>query len=495
VNIDEGEPERLTNSSAGDADPCFSPDGTKIVFVSGRDGNQEIYVMNADGSEQKRLTTDKYPAFPMYDDSPSWSPDGRKIVFCSERGVGQSNIFVMNADGSEQKSLTYGIDLDREPVWSPFMSSTAKEELKEEDTPLTELVIQEQSPKPDSLGVEPRIRLIQKFPPGKYRLEVIQTMTVKGILTAESSRVKTSESQEKWWYEIDASEPDASGQTTCIATFKRIISSDSEGSSYDTDDPYSLSPYDFEQIIRKIMVNKQYIFKLGQDGSIVSVEGLDRLWDSISNEVSREVAKLDPMNARRAAQVGRQVVQQLKQEADALGDKDYIKSLFELVYDIMPDQPVGVGAVWHKVTSENIPLFGAAEHSDEFTLREIEQNAGMRIAHITCVGSIRQEQGKKTQLGPVSMTINNAHSKRKGEIQLNVDTGLVISSRDEFDGVMEASMIISGKNVDADAQMSFMTETTTKPIINDWESRESLPESILQEPAKESTSLIEPIVK
>ena len=68
-------------STPGDVQtPAWSPDGRKLAFVSGRDGNAEIYVMNADGSEQENLTRQ-----PANDSHPSWSPDGRKIAFVSRR--------------------------------------------------------------------------------------------------------------------------------------------------------------------------------------------------------------------------------------------------------------------------------------------------------------------------------------------------------------------------------------------------------------------------
>ena len=80
--------------------PAWSPDGRQIAFVSDRDGNWEIYVMNADGSSQTNLTND------LPDDTgPVWSPDGRQIafVFCRD---GSYEIYVMNADGSGQTRLT-----------------------------------------------------------------------------------------------------------------------------------------------------------------------------------------------------------------------------------------------------------------------------------------------------------------------------------------------------------------------------------------------------
>ena len=77
-------------------EPVWSPDGHQIAFVSAPDRSQEIYVMNADGSPQTRLTNN------LADDySPAWSPDGRQIAFISDRD-GNNEIYVMNADGSGQ---------------------------------------------------------------------------------------------------------------------------------------------------------------------------------------------------------------------------------------------------------------------------------------------------------------------------------------------------------------------------------------------------------
>ncbi|HKU49418.1 MAG TPA: DPP IV N-terminal domain-containing protein, partial [Nitrososphaera sp.] len=85
----------------------------KIAFVSDRDGNLEIYTMDSDGSNQKRLTNNA-----AADDFPSWSPDGSKIAFASSRD-GNNEIYVMNADGTNQVRLTNDAASDTEPTWSP----------------------------------------------------------------------------------------------------------------------------------------------------------------------------------------------------------------------------------------------------------------------------------------------------------------------------------------------------------------------------------------
>ena len=119
MNADGSSQTRLTNNPAYDGDPAWSPDGSRITFQSNRDGNYEIYVMNADGSGQARLTTN-----PAHDSWPAWSPDGSKIAFRSNRD-GNFEIYVMNADGSGQTRLTNNPALDEGPAWSPDGSKIA----------------------------------------------------------------------------------------------------------------------------------------------------------------------------------------------------------------------------------------------------------------------------------------------------------------------------------------------------------------------------------
>jgi Tol biopolymer transport system component len=83
-----------------DSYPFWSPDGQSIVFESNRAGNHDIWVMNADGSDVRRLTD-----HPALDETPVFSPDGGRIVFASER-EGELDVFSMRADGSDLVNLT-----------------------------------------------------------------------------------------------------------------------------------------------------------------------------------------------------------------------------------------------------------------------------------------------------------------------------------------------------------------------------------------------------
>jgi len=111
----------LTSGGWIDHSPSWSPDGRRIAFTSDRDGNFEIYVMDADGNNQIRLTNDTAGDF-----SPTWSPGSRRIAFSSERdreyqpGHGRATaLYTMNADGSGQIAITSAGAQDRQPAWSP----------------------------------------------------------------------------------------------------------------------------------------------------------------------------------------------------------------------------------------------------------------------------------------------------------------------------------------------------------------------------------------
>ena len=85
----------------------------QIAFTSTRDGNPEIYVMDADGNNQIRLTRHREE-----DKMPSWSPNGKKIAFVSMRNSGRNQIYVMDSNGENVRRITQGI-FDLNPAWSP----------------------------------------------------------------------------------------------------------------------------------------------------------------------------------------------------------------------------------------------------------------------------------------------------------------------------------------------------------------------------------------
>lgn len=102
-------------TSKGDnANPAFSPDGKHIVFESDRGGDDEVWVMKANGKDARALTKNK-----IDEEEPEWSPDGDQIVFGSDRSGGDSEIVVMDANGKNEKLVTRNGSEESEPDFSP----------------------------------------------------------------------------------------------------------------------------------------------------------------------------------------------------------------------------------------------------------------------------------------------------------------------------------------------------------------------------------------
>ena len=115
----DGSVQLLTASLGQDDWPAWSPDGRKIAFESAHGSspdsiNFDVFVMNVDGTGVTPLTADT-----AFDGQPAWSPDGTKIAFVSTRDGGYAHIFTMNATGDGVQQLTTGQWFDAQPAWSP----------------------------------------------------------------------------------------------------------------------------------------------------------------------------------------------------------------------------------------------------------------------------------------------------------------------------------------------------------------------------------------
>ena len=104
---------RLTHHPAEDRAPAWSPDGTKLLFTSDRDGNRSVYLVDADGSNLERITSldniDRYPA---------WSPDGERVVFQSERN-GDGALWILELASRNETTLIGDSSPELTPDWSP----------------------------------------------------------------------------------------------------------------------------------------------------------------------------------------------------------------------------------------------------------------------------------------------------------------------------------------------------------------------------------------
>jgi TolB protein len=116
----QGDWTNLTNHPGVDNWPEWSPDGARVLFQSNRAGNLDVWVMNADGTDPVQLTRDPEPDY-----LPAWSPDGARITFTSWRRESDDekrapHIYIMNADGTGQRRLvTESLETSAGAAWSP----------------------------------------------------------------------------------------------------------------------------------------------------------------------------------------------------------------------------------------------------------------------------------------------------------------------------------------------------------------------------------------
>ncbi len=120
MRIDGTDLKQLTDIPEGACQPNWSPDGTRLVFISPCRGNEALYrgsglfLVNADGSELTPL-----PNVPGGDFDPAWSPGGDQIAFASVRNTGRPRLYVINLDDNSTEVISYPYSYDRQPAWSP----------------------------------------------------------------------------------------------------------------------------------------------------------------------------------------------------------------------------------------------------------------------------------------------------------------------------------------------------------------------------------------
>lgn len=104
---------RLTHSVTTDTSPAWSPDGTRIAFVSDRTGNGDIYIVDIDGGNLQQVTSNPGP-----DAFPAWSPDGTELLFTSNRNK-VVDLYAVHLESGEERQITDDARSEGWAAWSP----------------------------------------------------------------------------------------------------------------------------------------------------------------------------------------------------------------------------------------------------------------------------------------------------------------------------------------------------------------------------------------
>jgi TolB protein len=163
MNADGTDQTRLMDRP-GD-EPALSPDGQFIAFTGCRDDNCDVYVVNYEGRDERRLTRHR-----AFDGTPVWSPDGRHIAFTSGRD-GKQEIYVMDADGKNKRNLTNNPnERDSYPAWSPDGRLIAFHSTPDEGIPREIYVMTASGPDRRRLTTNPALDWLPAWSPDGERI-------------------------------------------------------------------------------------------------------------------------------------------------------------------------------------------------------------------------------------------------------------------------------------------------------------------------------------
>ena len=301
-----------------------------------------------------------------------------------------------------------------------------------------EFVVRNEKP---SIGLEPRITLKVKYPPGRYRM--IQSLGTFGQYT---DRV----GEQKWniqlkqkltqWMSVDV-KSDPAGDSTLTVRIDRIRQEFSDGSkstTADTDDPRSLKGYFGAESLSE-MIGAKITMKCNAEGRISDVQGTD-----------------DPRAAKPP------------QKTSAAAEFEELVTALNKTPGCLPGGPVGVGAIWYVNSTEGLMISSGATESEGIEVKckliELRKTGNGRIAVIEWKMGSAWKSPDSTSGGSETMKSESSKMNWTGRIEMNADTGLITKISSSMGGEISESETAEGKASTSVQKGTGTYEITLTPI-------------------------------
>ncbi len=297
----------------------------------------------------------------------------------------------------------------------------------------------------ESSGSEPRVTLRVQFPPGIFEMVTEQTtdalVTITGGGRTEAQKMTQSNLQA---VTLETSQPDADGNTTLTIGFKRLRQEITApmASVFDTDDPSSLTSNPAGEVLAE-MLQLPLTIKLDGEGEVVSVTGMEEIWDRLAAANPRSAAALGAMNQ--------------KQDGAAFAKRMTQPMAFA------PEGPVGEGAVWYVETTIPVPMVGDSMSRIKCRLVGLEGIGEGQIAVIETIGTITTGDAKRMIVGEVAMEIETISLELDGVMKVLVDTGLLIEQSYDLTGRVRMAIDTGGRSASSRIDLSGKVKTTIQP--------------------------------
>ncbi|MHC4982291.1 MAG: hypothetical protein ACYTF6_03870 [Planctomycetota bacterium] len=293
--------------------------------------------------------------------------------------------------------------------------------------------------KKDNPGKEPRVTLREKFHPGRYR-------AIIDISGEQTVRIKDKEQKQPissvMEMEMDVSQPDGAGNKEIAISFTRARMK-AGPTSLDTDAPEEeeYGPMAEAQRTFKKLLKLKMLLTASADDKKVTFKGFD--------EASQRQIANDP---------------QLKMITDSMVKDASIEEMLA-VNKLFPDNPVGVGAVWHPSFKQPLGPFGEVMVEAECEMKELKDTGAGKVAVIEYSGDVKKTGSGGGSFGPLRTKLLEIDMDQKGRVSFNVDKGMAEKMTVEQKGKMKLEMTgPNGETVTSSIDQDMKLKVTVEPL-------------------------------